>query len=336
MSSQPSISVVINNHNNGSFLVECVESVLAQTDPAEEIIIVDDGSHGSERSGIEAMVSRHSSIKAIFTEQQGQLAAVATGIAAATGEVLLLLDGDDRYLPQHVETMRRRWREFGQADLMYCRFAMFGDEAMIATRKSRYRSIDPAYLIGPIDLEAPYDWGHCMALSYFMPGLFLGNITSALSLRAVHAKHLGLLEFARSGSFKVDISADYFILLSSALTGGQRVYAPDRTVEYRIHTSSDSHTNFDNYIFYARRFAMEDWLLHRVPRSPVRMRKLLEFELATAPQPSPGHAALHRRATKLARRSLPLGERAGAWFRRRLHSLRVLLYRKGFDTFGKR
>ena len=338
MNKQPSISVVINNHNNGKFLTECIDSVLSQTDAPEEIILVDDGSHSSEKFEIEAMLSRYPSIKAIFTEPQGQLACIATGISAATSDVLLFLDGDDRFLPRHVETMRRRWSEFKQADLMYCRFAMFGDTEMIELRKSRYRGIDPAHLIGPIDLEAPYDWGYCLALSYFMPGLFLGNLTSALSMRSKHARRLELMEFVHCGSFGPGISAgvDYFLLLASALGGGKRVYVPDRTVEYRVHAKNDSQANADNYVFFLRRFAIEDWLFHRAPRSPVRMRKLLELELATAPQPSPGHAELYRRATKIARRHMPVTEQVKSWFRHRVHSLRVFLYRKGFDTFGKR
>jgi glycosyltransferase involved in cell wall biosynthesis len=336
MNKQPSISVVINNHNNGKLLTECVDSVLSQTDAPEEIILVDDGSHSSEKFEIEAMLSRYPSIKAIFTEPQGQLACIATGISSATSDVLLFLDGDDRFLPRHVETMRARWGQFGKADLMYCRFAIFGEPAMIEARRSRYRGDDPSYLLGPIDLEASYDWGYSMALTYFMPGLFLGNVTSTLSMRKSHARSLGLMEFGRSGTFRVNISGDYFLLLSSALSGGKRVYVPDRTVEYRVHGKSDSLTNFDNYVFYARRFAMEDWLLNRVPRSPARMRKLLELELSTAPCPSPGHAALYRKAKKIARRQMSAAERLNSALSRGLHDVRLFLYRKGIDTFGKR
>jgi hypothetical protein len=37
-------SVLINNHNYGPYLRECVESVLAQTRPPDEVIVVDNGS----------------------------------------------------------------------------------------------------------------------------------------------------------------------------------------------------------------------------------------------------------------------------------------------------
>ena len=332
----PAISVVINNHNKGAFLAECISSVLSQTDAPEEIIVVDDGSSDKSREIIGHFAARHPAIKTVFAPWGGQLSALAHGFPAASGDVLLLLDADDRFVPDHVRTMRARWREFDDADLMYCRFNMFGDAELIEVWKRRRRGIDPSHLMGPIDLEAPYRWGYCMALLYFLPGIFLGNITSTLSLRVSHARRLGLREFLESGGFPVTNGADQFLLLSSALSGGKRVYVPDRTVDYRVLSEGDFHQNAGKYTFFARRFAADDWLLERVARSPDRMRQLLDFELAAVPHPSAGHAALYKQAAKVARRQMAFAERIRARFAGFVRALRLFLYRKGVNTFPRK
>jgi glycosyltransferase involved in cell wall biosynthesis len=338
----PSIAVLINNHNNGSYIAECIESVLSQTEPPEEIIIVDDGSTDNSREIIGALAARHSCIKTIYTENRGQTAAIGSGVSASRQEIVTLLDGDDSYQPGHLAAMRRRWSEFPQADLIYCRFSMTGDSDLIGAFKRSLSAMDFKGLLGPIDWEKPYDWGYCTALVYFLPDLFLGNNTSTLSLRAHHAKRLELEEFARTARPFVRAFADKVVLMSSALGGGRRVYVPERTVSYRLRKGSAAahlaaeFTSPSRYQILKERYAIEDWLLHRVPRSPSRMRKLLELELSTAPCPSPGHAALYRKAKKIARHQMSFVERLNSALSRGLRDLRVFLYRKGMDTFGKR
>lgn len=337
-----SVTVIINNHNHQGFLRQCIDSLLSQTKRPQEIVIVDDGSTDDSPSIIEEYARNHPFIKPVFTSQAGQSIAVSRGITESTEQIILLLDSDDIYSPVHVQTMWNRWIELDKPDLMYCRFFMFGNQEHIKCKENHFRGVDPRFLIGPIDVEAPYDWGKTLALSVFLPGQFLGNINSTICVAAQHAKRLALQDFAKVPGYFCRGNAEYLLLYASSLAGGRRVYVPDRTVGYRVRDDglSSGHAikkdSLSMYNFFVARFAMEDWLLHRVPRSPTRMRRLLELELATVPRPSPGHVALYRKAMKLARRQMSLTERAADFFRRRLRSLRVLLYSKGLDTFGKR
>lgn len=94
------VSVVINNFNYECFLSQTIDSVLSQTYPRVEIIVVDDGSTDGSRQVIESYGDR---IRAIFQPNGKQAAALNTGFAACQGDIVLFLDADDYLLPTAVE-----------------------------------------------------------------------------------------------------------------------------------------------------------------------------------------------------------------------------------------
>lgn len=94
------VSVLITNHNYGRFLDECVKSVAAQTLPAHQVIIVDDGSTDDSRRRLARM---DHGVEVVLQEQRGQAGAIDAAVAAADGDILCLLDGDDVFLPTKLE-----------------------------------------------------------------------------------------------------------------------------------------------------------------------------------------------------------------------------------------
>jgi glycosyltransferase involved in cell wall biosynthesis len=94
------ISVVIPTYNYGTYLSRAIESVLAQTHPVHEIIVVDDGSTDDTRATAARFGER---IRYIFQENRGLSAARNTGIRAATGEWVAFLDADDWWLPEKIQ-----------------------------------------------------------------------------------------------------------------------------------------------------------------------------------------------------------------------------------------
>lgn len=96
----PHISVVIPTYNYGHFVTEALGSVLAQTYPAREIIVVDDGSTDDTSEKLQPYENR---IRYIHQENQGLPAARNTGIRAACGEFIALLDSDDLWHPRKLE-----------------------------------------------------------------------------------------------------------------------------------------------------------------------------------------------------------------------------------------
>lgn len=95
------VSVVITNHNYGQFLVAAIDSALNQDHAKVECVVVDDGSTDDSARVIDRYRDR---VMAIEGPNLGQGHAVNAGFAAATGDVVIFLDADDRL---HPSTARR-------------------------------------------------------------------------------------------------------------------------------------------------------------------------------------------------------------------------------------
>lgn len=96
-----SVSVVIPVYNRADLLPRSIDSVLAQTVPALEIIVVDDGSS----DGSEEVACRYGgAVRVIHQANQGVAAARNAGIRAASGEWVAFLDADDALLPKAIES----------------------------------------------------------------------------------------------------------------------------------------------------------------------------------------------------------------------------------------
>jgi glycosyltransferase involved in cell wall biosynthesis len=94
------VSVVIPTFNRQSVLARALASVMAQTRPVDQIIVVDDGSSDdSARMVTEEFPEAH----LLVQENRGVSAARNRGIELATGEWIALLDSDDEWKPQKIE-----------------------------------------------------------------------------------------------------------------------------------------------------------------------------------------------------------------------------------------
>ena len=96
-SRRPKISIVVPTYNRSRLVCRAIDSVLAQDYRNFELIIVDDGSNDTTATRLAEYKGR---IHVIRQANQGVSAARNTGISAATGEYIALLDSDDEWLPQ--------------------------------------------------------------------------------------------------------------------------------------------------------------------------------------------------------------------------------------------
>lgn len=101
-----SASIVIDNYNYGSFIGEAIDSALAQTHPAQ-VIVVDDGSTDFSRDVIHKYEGR---IEMVLKSNGGQGSALNAGYARATGDIVLFLDSDDLMEANSIETLLQVWR----------------------------------------------------------------------------------------------------------------------------------------------------------------------------------------------------------------------------------
>lgn len=97
------ISVIIPTYNRRDTLDRALSSVLAQSSPADEVIVVDDGSSDDSAQLVE---QGYPEAKLIRQENRGVSAARNRGLEQASHEWIALLDSDDEWLPAKLETVR--------------------------------------------------------------------------------------------------------------------------------------------------------------------------------------------------------------------------------------
>ena len=101
---EKSISVIIPTYNRVKFLPEAIESVLAQTYPYFELIIVDDGSDDNTASLVQ---SYDQDIIYVRQKNRGPAAARNRGVQAARFNYLAFLDSDDRFVENKLAVQLR-------------------------------------------------------------------------------------------------------------------------------------------------------------------------------------------------------------------------------------
>ena len=95
---QPGVSVVMALMNGQPYLAEALESLVSQTMPPLEIVVVDGGS----TDGSDDVARSFEPVNLVRQESEGIAGAWNEGIAAARGELLTFLDSDDRLLPDAI------------------------------------------------------------------------------------------------------------------------------------------------------------------------------------------------------------------------------------------
>jgi glycosyltransferase involved in cell wall biosynthesis len=127
-SSVPKVSVVIPTYNCSSYLKEAVDSVLNQTYRNYEVLVVDDGSSDGTRCTLEPYLD---TINYIYQENRGAPAARNTGIRAATGEFIALLDADDVWLPEKLQLQMEYFESHENCSLVYTDMKTFDEHGVI-------------------------------------------------------------------------------------------------------------------------------------------------------------------------------------------------------------
>lgn len=117
----PLVSIIIPVYNTGKFLERCLDSVIHQTYPHLEIIIVNDGSTDNSTDIIEQFLLRDDRIKFINQSNQGLPTARRNGLLLASGKYIQHLDSDDYLVLDAIEFLVFKAEETG-ADIINSRY----------------------------------------------------------------------------------------------------------------------------------------------------------------------------------------------------------------------
>jgi glycosyltransferase involved in cell wall biosynthesis len=205
----PLVAIVTPSFNQAEFLPRTIESVLNQTYPNIDYIVVDgDSTDGS----VEILRSYGERFRWTSKPDRGQSHAINKGFAQADGEILTYLNSDDVLLPRAVETAVRYFQEHPDWDLVYGR-AAFVDE-----RDTVIGSFPPAH----------YSFERLMhQCCICQPAAFW---------RASIARRVGL--FNESLSYAMDY--EYWIRVDRA--NGRIVHIPEHLAWSRIHAGTKTET----------------------------------------------------------------------------------------------
>lgn len=197
------VSVVIPCFRQAHFLGEAIESVLAQTHPRIEAIVVDDGSPDN----VEQVAGRYPGVRCLRQPNGGLAAARNAGLTEAGGEFLLFLDADDRLLPEAVEIGLRELRAAPAAEMAAGTWKLIGEEG------------EPLPAAAP---EVPAE-----AYPALLESCFISTPAAVLYRRRL---------FEQIGGFDpaVSASADYDVYLKTAARFPVRLHG-ELVAEYRRH-----------------------------------------------------------------------------------------------------
>jgi glycosyltransferase involved in cell wall biosynthesis len=257
------VSVVINCYNYGRFVVEAIESALAQTMPPAEVIVVDDGSTDETPKILEERYAGHSVVKVLRQRNGGHMSAFVLGMEHALGDVLCFLDADDRYEPKHLENVTRVFGEHKDVDFVFTAHRRFGDA-------------DDVVQFAPEDLDLGYS-----LIATLKSRIYIGSITSTLAIR--RSLSLTLLPVLRHIAPRWRMRADDCVVYGASLSGVKKYYLAEPTALYRFHDKNEHRfgqmTTFDEFYAHGlRRDTFFELFCSHLGLGPsVRLRVVWEF-----------------------------------------------------------
>lgn len=157
------VSVIIPAYNSGPFLRACLESVLQQTRPALEVIVVNDGS-ADDTAAVAASYGER--IRFVDQPNGGVSRARNRGVDLARGDFFAFLDADDVWLPRKLELQLAEFARAPELDILFGHMEEFDERPPDGTQP-RFRPPEPARFAGAtLVRRAAFH-----RVGYFRPGL---------------------------------------------------------------------------------------------------------------------------------------------------------------------
>jgi glycosyltransferase involved in cell wall biosynthesis len=116
---QAKVSVIIPAFNRARYIRQTVESVLGQTYPNIETIVVDDGSSDGTRGILEEYQDKITLLQHPQGQNRGQSASINLGLSRAEGDYIAILDSDDYWEPEKTEIQTAYLEQHPDVGLVY-------------------------------------------------------------------------------------------------------------------------------------------------------------------------------------------------------------------------
>lgn len=197
MAKDPVLSIIIPLYNHEKYIKKAIESVIRQTYPFWELIIIDDGSfdHSAEIAGR----FQDKRIRLVMQKNAGAHQAINRGLEMAKGEYLAILNSDDLYEKKRFEIMLQYMQEHTEVGFSCSYLYVINEKGRKLGVKKGWSNMEPWLLENPqMSFQDPYD---------FKKNLFVSNFISTTSnflfRRSLYEKIGGMrnLRFAHDWDF---------------------------------------------------------------------------------------------------------------------------------------
>ncbi|PKN12501.1 MAG: glycosyltransferase family 2 protein [Deltaproteobacteria bacterium HGW-Deltaproteobacteria-4] len=263
MSEQLKISVIVNSYNYDRYISETLDSVVAQTLPVDEIVIVDDGSTDASCAVIVDYVEQHSHMKFIRKENGGQLSAFNVAAQHVTGDIVFFIDSDDIWRSDYIERIVEIYRS-KTVDFVFCAYEEFGESNEVVRKYARDK-----------------DLGYSVAYTYFRKK-FIGGPTATISLRSSTFFKIFPVDLEEDWR----ISADLPLVVGASLAGARKYYCASPLVLYRIHKKNAHKVHVKNsdydYKFYYNREKTLNYFTAKFFLNENSYANMIEKEISTS------------------------------------------------------
>jgi glycosyltransferase involved in cell wall biosynthesis len=120
------ISVIVPSYNYGRFLNDALDSVVAQVRPADEIVLVNDGSSDETDTVMRQFADSHAgTVMLSRTTNRGTVASFNDGVEASSGSVVVILSADDTMSPNYLADLESALTSGGYG-FAYAQMKLFG------------------------------------------------------------------------------------------------------------------------------------------------------------------------------------------------------------------
>jgi glycosyltransferase involved in cell wall biosynthesis len=228
---RPRISAILPVFNGRRFLLGAVRSVLAQSLPPCELIVVDDGSTDGSLEELDTLPPAPFPVRVLRQANAGQSAARNAAAREATGEYLAFLDQDDAWYPRHLEELVAPLAADPAVGWAYCDFDEMDLDGHLVTRAfMRAQGVD-----------------HPKRTIYDCVSGDLMVLPSASVMRRAAFEQAGGFDESLCGYEDDDLFVRFFRL------GWDHVFVDRPLLRFRIHTtgSSTSPRFLDSRLRYA-------------------------------------------------------------------------------------
>ena len=276
------ISVLINNYNYQDYVIDSVNSVLNQSYPVDEIIVVDDKSTDNSVQILQDKFTNHETVKLVLKEKnEGQLSSINQGFLASKGDIICFLDADDLYKDNYIAEVVKFYKDNPMCDFLFCSAELFGNEERIASCYENNR-----------------DLGYSKIATLHRQ-VWIGHRTSTLTMRRTILEKFLPIPYLEDWR----VRADDCIIFGASIVGARKFYLAQPLVNYRVHGNNNH---------YARKEKRTPEYLERYKQAKTRLFSFLSekmndsknldqfahFEFKTIPKPNQTEFNLYKSIVK--------------------------------------